>query len=414
MSAKVLLVAELWAPAFTGAGLRFERYLPGLVERGIDLNVLTATPSNLQAELSGTPVTWADLPNGSFMSTDRATGASVDRVKLPGRSSWKRDRLFEQAIVDHIRRTEPDVVQFFALGPVRSRIVPPLRRAGVSSIYCGTLGAGFSRKPLKRALQRARMRYPLQRVDRVVASSEVMRRFYEDLGVGTPVSVIPNGVDVERFSPARSVTEKQAVRSRLGIPPESEVLVFIGSVIPRKGVDLLLEAFAEVASKRPTLELYVIGPRTDQVDPDASQFSLLIEDLIRRSGASERIHFTGIVQEVDLYLRAADLFVLPSRREGMGNVVLEAMASGLAAVVTPYDGLPTTEFGLPGDQFILSDANAKSLAAQINRLLSDGPLRDSVGMAARTWVEQRMNVETSMDMYADLYVSLASERSAVQ
>ncbi len=410
MSAKVLLVAELWAPAFTGAGLRFERYLPGLAKRGIAVNVLTATPSDLQAELTGTSVTWADLPDGSFMPTDSTTGARVDRVKLPGRSSWRRERLFERAIVEHVRRTEPNLVQFFGLRPTRSRILPAFHRAGVASVVCGTLGAGFSSNPVKRALQRARLRYPLQKVDRVVASSEVMRRFYEDLGVRTPVSVIPNGVDVKRFAPSGSETEKRTLRLRLGMSPDSEILVFIGSVIPRKGVDLLLEAFGRVASSRPTLELYIVGPRTDQVNSDSGTYGDLIHDLVRRSGAAERVHFTGIVAQVELYLRAADAFVFPSRREGMGNVVLEAMASGLPAILTPYDGLPTVEFGMPGKQFLLADPTADSLTGQISGLLSDVALRRSVGIQARRWVEQRMDVEVSIDMYADLYAAVASER----
>jgi glycosyltransferase involved in cell wall biosynthesis len=98
----------------------------------------------------------------------------------------------------------------------------------------------------------------------------------------------------------------------------------------------------------------------------------------------ERITFTGKIENVEDYLRAADVFVLPSRREGFANVVAEAMASGLPCVLTPYQGLPE-EFGIPGQEFLLSSYEPEKLAASIVMPLEDQSMRTSLGLAARSW-----------------------------
>jgi len=132
-------------------------------------------------------------------------------------------------------------------------------------------------------------------------------------GLRKPIAVIPNGVDVDR------------IRS---IPPaevESDV-IFVGRLIPEKGVDLLLRALAEVKKEIPDVRAVVVGD-----GPERKK----LEELSDRLGLKNNVIFTGFLEPYDhviSLMEASKVFVLPSRREGFGMVVLEAMASGLPVV----------------------------------------------------------------------------------
>jgi glycosyltransferase involved in cell wall biosynthesis len=148
----------------------------------------------------------------------------------------------------------------------------------------------------------------------------------------------------------------------------------------------------------------LVGPR-DASNHAAAAFDRSVDELVASSGASQRIHFAGRVSAADDYIRAADVFVLPSRREGMGNVVLEAMALGVPTVLTPYLGLPA-EFGQPGEHYVLSAPDPDSLAAHIAALLSDATRRTSIGQAGRLRVERHMSMSDAIDAYARIYRDL--------
>lgn len=261
---------------------------------------------------------------------------------------------------------------------------------------------------IKRSLQRLHRRLPLDLVDAVVVSSQEMRARLLEIGAHTPVKVIPNGVDLLRFCPA-GPAERREVRARLGLDPDATVILAIGPIIPRKGVDALVAAFTRLHRQFPTARLVLVGPRHDLARPDLQDFHRRLMGMIDDAGAGSRVHFTGPVSDVQAYLQAADLLVFPSRREGMPNVVPEAMATGLPVVLTPFTGLPA-EFGKPGQEYILSDWAPETLAADIRRLLVDAELRRALGQAGRAWVAARLDLEQSLDAYMDLYRSLANGR----
>jgi colanic acid/amylovoran biosynthesis glycosyltransferase len=93
----------------------------------------------------------------------------------------------------------------------------------------------------------------------------------------------------------------------------------------------------------------------------------------------------------------------------MPNVVPEAFGCGLTSILTPFKGLPA-EFGRPGEQYVLAERTAEALATAINTLLDDPELRQQLGRHGRAWVEEHMDVERSLDLYAGLYRELV-ERS---
>jgi glycosyltransferase involved in cell wall biosynthesis len=149
-----------------------------------------------------------------------------------------------------------------------------------------------------------------------------------------------------------------------------------------------------------------VGPRLDLADPTLKTFHWKLESLVAASGAADRVHFVGQVENVEDYYRAADVFVFTSQREGVPNAVLEAMASRLPVITTPFLGLPD-EFGRPDEHYLLAEYDPSLLSSLIEIVLGDRDLRTRVGMSARKWIEEQMDVERSLDRYAALYRGLA-------
>jgi glycosyltransferase involved in cell wall biosynthesis len=199
---------------------------------------------------------------------------------------------------------------------------------------------------------------------------------------------------------------KKALKASLGLADMDRIMVTIGSIIPRKGIDLLLESWQAIGKRFPDLHFLLVGPRTDEKDPKLNAFNDKLMDLVNASEAGNRVHFTGRVQNVESYLQAADLFVFASEREGMANVILEAMASGLPVVMTPHIGLPP-DFGKPTQQYLLAERNSMSVAKVASELLEDAERCRDLSVNGRRWVEQSMDLNRVLDRYAALYHELA-------
>ncbi|WP_297486562.1 glycosyltransferase family 4 protein [Thermococcus sp.] len=180
-------------------------------------------------------------------------------------------------------------------------------------------------------------------------------------GLRKPIALIPNGVDVGLIK---------------SIPPaelESDV-VFAGRLIPEKGVDLLLRALAEVKEEIPDVRAVVIGD-----GPERGR----LEQLSARLGLEDSVLFTGFLEsrdEVIAIIKASKVFVLPSRREGFGMVVLEAMASGLPVV--------TLNAPMNAARFLVGEGagfavGADELGVIILTLLGDKKLNRKMGAKGR-------------------------------
>jgi len=228
------------------------------------------------------------------------------------------------------------------------------------------------------------------------------------LGIKTPVEIIPNGVDLKRFRPQQNPAKSQSLRQRFGIGADDCMIISIGGIMPRKGSDLLVEAWARLAPDHPGLHLVLVGPRKDLEQPGLKQFGRKLENRIQTSGAAERVHFTGLSDEVEALLRASDIFVLPSEREGMPNSVLEAMASRVPVVITPFKGL-SEDLGEAGTHYLLSERTPAALTSSLQRLLDDTELRQQLAHQGYHWVTRTMSLDKSLDRYAAMYHRMAGK-----
>jgi glycosyltransferase involved in cell wall biosynthesis len=218
-----------------------------------------------------------------------------------------------------------------------------------------------------------------KRAKAVVANSQGLRDLAHKFDPKSPIAVIPNGVDLERFH----VAQRRWQPARL---------LFVGRVVYQKGLDVLLQSLAGLKKMDWTLEIVGDGPQRATLENLAGSLSI-----------SERISFSGWKQAGELvaaYARA-NLFAYPSRHEGMPNALLEAMASGLPAVATHIAGneelVAHEETGLltPSD-------DAAALQARLAELIGDTAARQRMGAAARERVAARYSWQRVATEYFEL------------
>jgi len=206
---------------------------------------------------------------------------------------------------------------------------------------------------------------------------------------------IPNGVDCKQFLPP-SQGQRQQARSTLSIGPDDIVVLYAGRLAVDTGTAFLLDAWRRLEAQFPG-ELWTLIIAGDELGAD----------VYRSRGQRElrRARFVGKVADVRPLLRATDLVVRPSLNEGMSNLVLEAMASGLPVVGTRTGGLnEQVEDGVTG--LLVTPADAEALAEAMLTLMRDQGRRLSMGSAARVRAEERYSIDAIVDAYETLYAGL--------
>jgi glycosyltransferase involved in cell wall biosynthesis len=207
----------------------------------------------------------------------------------------------------------------------------------------------------------------IERVSHIVTVSDEFRDLLVlDTGCRKPVHALYNGVDTTQFRPR----DKHACRRELGLPTDRAIFLYVGGLIERKGVNILLHALARHNQSNRRVELYLAGEGPQQN---------ALRTLASSEGISDRVHFLGKVPTnlVHLWMGAADVLVLPSYSEGRPNVVLEAMASGTPVVATAVNG--TAEVISAGVNGLLFEpGDVAGLAASLEKLLLEPDLAASL------------------------------------
>jgi len=250
-----------------------------------------------------------------------------------------------------------------------------------------------------RALLRrpARRRRLIHELDAVIAISNAIAD--ELLSYGLPesrIARIPNAVDTEQFQPADE-NERVATRRQLGLDDRFTVL-FVGTLSRRKRPHLLAEAAAELLGTGVDLLAVFVGPHHE---PD---YLKQIETLFANTNAADRFKLVPFTENIAPWYRAADVFVLPSKSEGMPNAMLEAMSSGLPCIGTPISGI--TDLLADGGRGTVVEPEAGALADAIRRYADDAATRAAHGSAARQHVLTQYSTAVALDRHEQLFRSI--------
>lgn len=228
----------------------------------------------------------------------------------------------------------------------------------------------------------------------VVAVSDFVRDLLlEDKIAPDKVLTIHDAVDVERFA---TRAKDAALLEELGIAPDELVVGNVSSLHRRKGIDLILAAFAQLRAQLPGRKLRCVltGKNYQQWEP-------LVEEL----GLTEHVVFPGFQTDVPRYLSILDVYVLPSRQEALGTSIIEAMALGLPVVVSRTGGVAeavTEDVGIA-----LEDPAPEALAEAIRDLLEDPERRRRLGEAGHRRATELFPIDAMVRRTHELYQRLA-------
>jgi glycosyltransferase involved in cell wall biosynthesis len=273
------------------------------------------------------------------------------------------------------------------------------RRRGVPALYSPHSFVYRTQVRLGRRGGRARRRALLaaeralgRRTAAIIACAQAERRAAIEDGIADPdrVEVILYGVDPDpEMAPDPELVEFRG---------EGPLLGFVAGLRDQKGLPTLLDALDLLSARgeAPRFAIVGNGPLQDEVDRRAGSGALSATTIVRP--------FAG---RVEPYLRALDVFVLPSYWEGMPIAVLEAMALGLPVVATAVDGTPEAVLeGRTG--MLVAPGDAEALAARLTTLAADADARRRMGQAAREEAHRRFGLERMVDEFERLYRRVAA------
>ncbi len=278
-----------------------------------------------------------------------------------------------------VRERAPDVLHVHCAYPDAVGVALAARRLGLPLVVTAH-GSDINVYARRRAL-RPQIAWALRAAAGVIAVSRDLMSKIEPLvtGSGTRLTHIPcAGFDPRVFFPA----SRRELRSALGIPAAGRIVVFVGQLVPIKGLEVLVEAWAMLAQRR----RIDAGDRLVLIGDGRCRAAL--QQQARDAGIADAVRFLGSIpqEHVGRWLGAANLLCLPSRNEGTPNVVVEALASGIPVVASRVGGVPELvrdgENGClvgPGDPAALADA----LAGALDRNWVAETMRSSV--AHLTW-----------------------------
>ncbi len=211
------------------------------------------------------------------------------------------------------------------------------------------------------------------------------------------------GIDVRHFSPAEHMSpEEDLLAGRLGIPSRVPVIGFVGRFTRDKGIGELVAAFWKLRQSWPTLRLLLVGEFEDG-DPLPAEIRGQIE-------ADQNIVCTGRVSDTAPYYRLMDVLVLPTYREGMPYVPLEAQACGVPVVTTTATGaIDSVVDGLTG--FLVPVGSAHALTARVEELLQDPALRARMSQAGRDRIVREFRQERVASTLIEEHCRLIQDRS---
>jgi len=230
----------------------------------------------------------------------------------------------------------------------------------------------------------------------IVAISDAGRREIDTLYrvPAERLTVVYNGVDLERFHPRNRATYRAAARAEAGVPTGAWTALFVGSGFERKGLATAIEAFAALADRES--RLLVVGKG------DTRPYRAVAT----RAGVDQRVVWLGARPDPERWYAAADLVVLPSRYEPFGNVHLEALASGLPVVTsTRAGGAEVIADGLNGA--VVEPTDASAVAAALARF-REGSIRDVADAARRS--AEPFTYEAQVGAFARVYGRLSPAR----
>ena len=370
---RVAMLIQKYYPHAGGAEKIVQRLAPRLQKQGYDVCVLTRHETGLSRfeVVENVPVYRLPAPGPKAVAASSYILASVRLL-----SALRPDVLHAHEILS------PASAALAYKRLHRRPIVATLHRGGLlGDIY----------KLERRPFGKERLRRLSREIDSFVVISQEIDGELAALGVRPEKRIfIPNGVDTAHFSPVPQ-PEKARLRQSLSLPPDASIVVYVGRFVAEKRVDHLLTLWPEIRQAFPQAHLLLIGAGEETARLQAM------------SGPG--VQFTGQVDDSAPYLKATDLFVLPSSTEGLSVSMLEALSSGLPALVTAVGGAPDViNHNVNG--YLIPPDDLPALRQGLVTLLGDARLREHLGTKGRECIMAEYSLDSVAVQLGALYQKL--------
>ncbi|MHB8644063.1 MAG: glycosyltransferase [Gaiellaceae bacterium] len=368
----------------------------GLQHIGVETTVFTTDLAGPAHASPSRPVRFDELPAGAAELDIRAFRSIPPRrlaVSIALGRAVRNDMHRFDVVHIHSLWLQP---QFTAARAARRHGVPYIVAPhGMLDPYLRSRGRG--RKALMSAIVQRRM---LDGAAFIQFTTDDEARLAADVLPAVPRAIVPNPISWDAFQQPAEVSgfRREKLRGHTG-----PVVMSLGRISRKKGLDILVRAFAITARTHTDALLAIVGPDDDGLRPE-------LELLARTLGMQDRVVFTGIAEREERLaaLAAADIFALPSHTENFGVAVVEALASGLPTVISPAVNIAPDL--LRARAGVVAETTPEAFAAELDALLANEGRRVDLGTRAREFARRydRTSVATR---FAVLYESCAAHRS---
>ncbi len=380
---RVLMVTERYLPIWGGAENQLKQLIPRLTARGCEVSVVTRRY------------------HANWPKEESLDGVHVIRLGVPGTGAFQ-TLFFSVSLAIYILRSRHNIDILHSHGAVNmgalcSWLGRLLGLKNVAKIASAGRIPTFSGSWLKRIVLKS-----FQRSNAIISMTEEIDA--ELAAQATPPAAIvriTNGVDAGRFCKSER-NLRDAWRREHGLSTDAQVILFSSRLVFGKGLDILLQAWARVATQYPRVHLFILGDGSDQLDSIEISMKAKV-----KAESLERVTFKGAVTDPEKYLGVADIFVFPSRQEGFPNALMEALSAGLAVVASDIGGvLPLIDNNRTGVLFASEDSG--DLATKLLSLLADSASIECLGVSARNEMLAKYSFEKIADAYITLYGQMIS------
>ncbi len=237
--------------------------------------------------------------------------------------------------------------------------------------------------PFEHIRKRVHITYPFFKklfgiADHIQAISTYLADWAKSMGATCPIDVVPNAVDYEKFAQAISPERRKEIRSSVGVADNEVLLVTASRLVKKNAVDVIIDS---LVSLNPIYKLLVLGSGEDEKK---------LKEQVTRLKLDGRVIFKGFVPHLELpaYLQSSDIFIRPSRSEGLGNSFLEAMAAGIPVIATRVGGIP--DFLIDGETGLFCEVDhPRSITQKVEKLSKDKESREYIIKRAREMVKEK-------------------------
>ncbi|MDG2380244.1 MAG: glycosyltransferase family 4 protein [Pirellulaceae bacterium] len=413
---RIWAVSEYYFPNFSGAAIQAHQILDRLAQQGHQIQVLTMADqaarklAGRQMEVDRIKVNYLSVLNRSSLRW-----LPIGKVRIRSLNELFRRASFDLKVLWKLvwQGRRGDIVQFYVIGELTRLVMLFASLRGMHTVIqislCGADDPCSIRSSVM-GLSARMMRSCFYTAGRIVGLSTALTKSCLDFGLSRKaVSRIPNGVALEKFQSSLS-DDRDQLCDRLFLNPDQRYVVFVGSAIYRKGIDVVVATFIELASERHDVDLLIVGPCDfgDRTRHGAERHELVthLKASLQDRKLSDRVHWLGEVNDVIDYLRVSEVFFFPTRREGLPNVVAEAMAAELPVITSFIDGVTTdlVESGIHGR--LVHGHHPLHYLDALRELFRDEEKRTLMGLAAAQRAKREFDLTRIARQYEALYNGL--------